>query len=92
LSVKIDGVDFTKYIEFHFSHNPDKLDYSGKGVEDEGKVVEKMLKELPKETPIRVEDTKFRSGALSSRIYKLTSINSQWEGTLFKFEINLEGV
>lgn len=92
MSVKIDGVDFTKYINFHFSHNPDKIDYGGKGVEDEGKKVESMLNELPKEMPIRVEDTKFRSGALSNRFYKITSITSQWERTLFKFEIKLEGV
>jgi hypothetical protein len=90
--LKIDSKDFTKYVDFHFPSMPDKVEYRGIGIEGEGKSVEKLLSELPMNTPIRVKDTKFRKGQLASRVYKIINIEKRWEDGLFKFSIFLEGI
>lgn len=92
MSVKINGKDFTKYIDSYLRIMGDKFYYGGKVIENERIVIERMLKDLSQEMPIRVEDTKFSNVGLSSGIYKITSISSQRQGSLLKFKINFEGV
>jgi len=89
MSVIIDGKDFTKYIEIGLSFADGGLRYEGLGIEDEGKKLEMLLKQLPAGMPVRVEDTKFCPHRLTSGVYQIISIQLHWEKNIFKFEINL---
>lgn len=91
LKIIIDKKDFTDYIESCRTFMPGILKYHGKAIEDEGQRAETLLQQLPKDKPIRVEDTRNRPFSPST-IFRIEDITSKWENEVFTFTISLKKV
>ena len=86
MSIKIDGEELGDFIEFGTSALGGFRLYRGKGLEDEGKKIEKWLKDYSVGISVRVKDNKFPE-MRRSVILKITEITNEWEGNIFNFTI-----
>jgi len=85
----IDKNDYGKFIELSDLFLGGQLICQGKGLEDEGKMIESWLKELQVGQKVRVEDTQ---KIYINGIYKITNIGKEWEEEVFKFKVEFKRV
>lgn len=85
MSVEIDGKELGNFIERGGSWMGGR-EYRGKGLEDEGKMLEAWLKERSKGMNVRVKDNKFPK-MRESVVLQIAEITHEWKGNILYFRI-----